>query len=154
MSRGRKRQFSDEERLQRKREANRLYASRVRALMSPQDAEKRREYHRKYMAVNGHKYKQTREYRFIQKYGMTETDYDRMFSEQRGVCAICKNPETRKTKSGHISPLVIDHNHKTEEVRALLCHNCNSAFGLVKENITVLQGMIEYADLYNQEVAY
>jgi len=31
-----------------------------------------------------------RKYQLKDKYGITETDYDRMFKEQDGKCAICK----------------------------------------------------------------
>ena len=38
----------------------------------------------------------------------------------------------------------IDHDHGTEKVRGVLCHNCNTALGLVKDNTEVLSKMIDY----------
>ena len=38
----------------------------------------------------------------------------------------------------------IDHEHGTEKVRGVLCNNCNTALGLVKDNTEVLSRMIDY----------
>jgi hypothetical protein len=44
--------------------------------------------------------------------------YDELLELQGGVCAICgAKPGTRR--------LHIDHDHKTMELRGLLCHRCN-----------------------------
>ncbi|MGW1673274.1 endonuclease VII domain-containing protein [Streptomyces sp. NPDC002324] len=51
-------------------------------------------------------------------YGLSAEDYQRLFEAQGGKCAICL--ETRKTN------LAVDHCHKTEAVRGLLCARCNS----------------------------
>jgi formate dehydrogenase maturation protein FdhE len=44
--------------------------------------------------------------------------YDRLFAEQGGVCAICGSPP--KTRALHI-----DHDHRANRVRGLLCFRCN-----------------------------
>lgn len=44
----------------------------------------------------------------------------------------------------HSGCLVVDHNHETGKVRGLLCHNCNRALGLFKDNPSVLQKTFEY----------
>lgn len=52
-------------------------------------------------------------------YNITQEDYWGMFELQGRVCAICKTaPKTRN--------LHVDHDHKTNRVRGLLCSNCNS----------------------------
>src|SRR5207249_694982 len=50
--------------------------------------------------------------------GVTDAEYDRLLAAQGGGCAICGNPP--KTRRLHV-----DHDHKTGEVRGLLCHRCN-----------------------------
>lgn len=52
------------------------------------------------------------------KYGITEERYQELFKQQNGRCAICRNrPRTQR--------LAVDHDHKTGEVRGLLCKRCN-----------------------------
>jgi hypothetical protein len=60
-----------------------------------------------------------------------------MILSQNNLCAICNNPSKNKA-------LAIDHNHKTGEVRGLLCHHCNLAIGLFKEDIDVFTSAIKY----------
>ncbi len=50
-------------------------------------------------------------------YGLSAEDYKSLLEAQEGKCAICR--ETRKTN------LAVDHCHKTEAVRGLLCARCN-----------------------------
>lgn len=38
----------------------------------------------------------------------------------------------------------VDHDHETGLVRGILCPNCNRALGLVRDDVEVLQQMIEY----------
>jgi len=58
-------------------------------------------------------------------YGLTFEEYNQMLESQNGVCAICGDKETRK-HNGKIVDLSIDHNHKTGQIRGLLCQNGNS----------------------------
>lgn len=53
-----------------------------------------------------------------EKYGITEERYQELFKQQKGRCAICRNkPRTQR--------LAVDHDHKSGEVRGLLCKRCN-----------------------------
>jgi hypothetical protein len=71
---------------------------------------------------------------------ITESEYLNMWSKQEGKCAICGIPEHRCSKG----KLFIDHNHVTNKVRGLLCSNCNSGIGFLKDNIGTLLKAIEY----------
>jgi hypothetical protein len=66
-----------------------------------------------------------------------------MQKKQGGVCAICEKKETRKYK-GKIIRLSIDHNHKTGEIRGLLCHGCNVGIGHFSDSIEFLLKAINY----------
>jgi hypothetical protein len=80
---------------------------------------------------------------------MTPLQYDQMFEEQNGVCKVCKQPETRKrpwSKNGEINPLAVDHDHKTGEVRALLCSHCNTSLGKLDEDPVRIRALADYAD--------
>ncbi len=60
-------------------------------------------------------------------YGITSADYDRMFTEQNGACAVCGESETSKRKDSEIIKLSVDHDHSTKKVRGLVCKACNMA---------------------------
>ena len=45
---------------------------------------------------------------------------------------------------GSTNRLCIDHDHKTNKPRGLLCHNCNTALGLVGDNLEILSNLIAY----------
>ena len=74
------------------------------------------------------------------KYGITLEDYNRMLEDQGGTCMTCPStPESQRHGRLHV-----DHNHDTGEVRGLLCHNCNTALGLLNEDISTLSALITY----------
>ena len=56
------------------------------------------------------------------RYGITFEQYSEMFKKQEGRCAICKTHEKELNKI-----LFVDHDHKTNKARELLCHKCNVA---------------------------
>lgn len=59
-----------------------------------------------------------RERRYQKLYGISTDEYEKMLAFQEGGCAICG----RKPKNLRLS---VDHDHRTGEVRGLLCHICN-----------------------------
>jgi hypothetical protein len=80
-------------------------------------------------------------------YGITMEVYDWMLVQQRGVCAICGQAETRKSRNGTVQPLSVDHNHVTGRIRGLLCHDCNWLVGAMELNPKIIQE----AQLYLQK---
>ena len=77
-------------------------------------------------------------------YGITLDDYHQMWDEQNGVCVICGQPETRKSRYGGICDLHVDHDHATGKVRGLLCHRCNIMLGEAQDDPQILAKAIEY----------
>ena len=59
------------------------------------------------------------------EYGITLEDYNKLFDEQNGCCAICG-----KHQSEFKRPLSVDHDHNTGKVRGLLCTPCNNGLGV------------------------
>jgi hypothetical protein len=57
-------------------------------------------------------------YHLQKTYGITILDYDKLYVAQDGRCAICGGGTSKNF-------LAVDHDHKTGEVRGLLCGNCN-----------------------------
>ncbi|HEY1389714.1 MAG TPA: endonuclease VII domain-containing protein [Ktedonobacterales bacterium] len=69
------------------------------------------------------------------QYGITIEQYHAMHARQGGRCAICGTSEEK---------LVVDHNHKTGQVRELLCHLCNAMIGCAREDIAILTSAVAY----------
>lgn len=61
----------------------------------------------------------SRRWRLKNVYNTTEEQVEQMTADQGGKCAICDLE----------GPLVIDHDHKTGQVRWMLCRRCNLALG-------------------------
>jgi hypothetical protein len=72
-------------------------------------------------------------------YGITVEDFDSMIKNQNGECAICGG--VRVIVQGG---LCVDHCHKTNKVRGLLCNHCNTALGKFDDNIELLKNAIKY----------
>ncbi len=81
------------------------------------------------------KYK--REYCFKTKYNLTLDEHLSLYIRQNGCCAICK-------KATPLDKIQVDHNHKTNRVRGLLCRNCNLILGHAKDNMQILSNAVAY----------
>jgi hypothetical protein len=87
------------------------------------------------------------------KFKMTMAEYELLLLKQENKCAICKNSEKSvEIRTGKIRSLAVDHCHKTNKVRALLCSNCNRAMGLLLENAETMQEMIAYVKRFKNEI--
>jgi hypothetical protein len=76
----------------------------------------------------------------LRKYNLTPEKHFQMLKDQDNKCAICKSSNAKgRSKKFHI-----DHDHKTGNVRGLLCHHCNVALGSFFDNTTSLQAAIDY----------
>jgi hypothetical protein len=73
------------------------------------------------------------------KYGISLVDYNKMLELQNNSCYVCKIKQKDFKKM-----LYVDHCHTTGDVRKLLCETCNLTLGKVKENIEILQNLIDY----------
>lgn len=71
-------------------------------------------------------------------YGITFEDYVQLFVNQGGRCAICLTPDPGRRR------FHVDHCHKTNVVRGLLCSNCNTGLGKFKEDTTLLDRAVAY----------
>lgn len=95
------------------------------------------------VAANPDKYREYfRNRHVLKKYGLAPGDYERMLTEQSGVCAVCGS-EPDIDRHG-ILRLAIDHCHATGKVRGLLCNNCNAGIGLIGDTIEHLEACIRY----------
>ena len=80
-------------------------------------------------------------------YGLSLEEYEHKLKEQDGVCAACKQPEVGRNQYGPL-PLAVDHDHKTGQLRGLLCMKCNRALGLLGDSVENLKQLIIYRERY------
>lgn len=75
-------------------------------------------------------YQRDKRDKYLRKtYGISSAVYRRVLKLQNGVCAICQR-RPRKNQRFHV-----DHDHKTDRVRGILCWVCNHRFlGRRREN--------------------
>lgn len=86
-----------------------------------------------------------RQRKLHRKYGISPFEYEQLVAIQRGVCAVCKNPEAvSHSPYGKTSELSVDHDHSTGEVRGLLCTACNHLLGKAYDDPRILQAAIDY----------
>ncbi|WP_461056554.1 endonuclease VII domain-containing protein [Streptomyces pseudoechinosporeus] len=70
------------------------------------------------------------------KCGITEAERDEMIASQMGLCVIClKAPAVQ-----------VDHCHKTGRVRGVLCFNCNSGLGLLRDDPEAMNRAADYLE--------
>lgn len=90
-----------------------------------------REAHRKYQL----------NWRLQKKFGITIQQRDAMLAAQGGKCKGCGSDTPNWKGDWHV-----DHCHKTNKVRGILCHNCNTALGRVKDSPDVLRNLARYLE--------
>ena len=99
-----------------------------------------------------HYFKASRNRHLKANYGITLDDYNKIYEDQSGLCAICKRPESRLfNQYGKCRHLAVDHNHDTKQVRGLLCGACNQAIGLFDEDILRMEAAIMYLKTHTGE---
>ncbi len=80
--------------------------------------------------------------------GISFEDKKLKFEEQGKVCGGCggKNHKTRRNGKllKGLSAWCVDHDHKTGKFRGVLCQDCNSALGRVKDSIKTLERLVAY----------
>ena len=89
-------------------------------------------------------HKENREFRLQQhhrnylatRYGLTETAYRKLIQES--CCGICgtRPPEVRR--------LILDHDHTTNQIRGILCDECNRGLSAFKDSPKILDAARVY----------
>lgn len=107
--------------------------------------EKMKIYNKEYQAINREKRRADRianpeKARIkdrMKRYGLSSEAFQLMLLLQKNACGICK-------KLFMQSRLHVDHDHKTGEVRGLLCGVCNTSLGGFKDSPEILENAKEY----------
>lgn len=109
--------------------------------------------HRDY-AKNHHidNWKYRRDRQLQRRFGITQKEYDQMYADQDGRCFICRLSETKiDSRTGKAQNLCVDHSHETGKVRKLLCNRCNTALGLMEENVELYKQHLSYIEIFQYE---
>ena len=80
-----------------------------------------------------------RDFQLKRRYGVDSTSSGWLLLQQRGVCAVC-----RKEKPAHL-----DHCHETQEVRGILCFNCNRALGYFDDDVSIMCRAAAYLESHS-----
>jgi len=75
------------------------------------------------------------------KFGLTKYQYQKILESQGGVCAMCGCTSKEEGRA-----LVVDHDHKTDKIRGILCNKCNLAVGLLRDSSKLMRDGADYLD--------
>lgn len=95
----------------------------------------------KWTRRNGHTYDIQR------RYGLSKEQYKALLQRQKGCCALCEKPPKQGARNGKLS---VDHNHRNNKVRGLLCVLCNIMLGRFKDDTKKFQKVIRYLQKGNE----
>lgn len=83
-------------------------------------------------------YKREHRWRHLkERYNITKEEYEDRYAMQEGRCGIC---------STYAEVLCVDHDHKTGDVRGLLCSPCNRSLGQLGDDIESIKRTLEYLE--------
>lgn len=85
--------------------------------------------------------------RLRREFGISLTEFERMFAAQGKRCAICRTDTDLSQKMWHT-----DHDHATGKVRGILCHNCNTGLGMFRDNTASLFRAADYLLCVGEEI--
>ncbi len=89
-------------------------------------------WHKEYRKLNR---RQKKDYDLRRLYDITIDIYEYIEEHQGGLCAVCRKPGKR---------LFVDHCHKTNKVRGLLCSACNFAAGNLEDDLGRILRLHDY----------
>lgn len=90
----------------------------------------RKSYNKTFQRKNARKY----------RYGVTEEDFKELMRIQNNKCAICEGD----------NPKYLDHSHRTNKVRGILCLECNTGLGKFKDSMELLMRALTYLKVRNE----
>jgi hypothetical protein len=83
-----------------------------------------------------------RSWHLEKRYELTSAEYEKLLSKQEGKCKICETTSPGKQRN----TFSVDHCHRTNQIRGLLCIKCNSLLGQANDDIAILQKAILYLE--------
>lgn len=109
------------------------YKRRVNTANYQKHVQENKDYHQKYSLKR--------------RYNLEKHEYDFRIALQLNGCAICKQPFSEERR------IAVDHDHRTNVVRDLLCYRCNNVLGLVNDDELLLFDMMDYLKRHARQTA-
>jgi len=85
-------------------------------------------------------YEKNKHYKLKKTFGIGYQEYLHMLAAQDNCCGICGTDESGARA------FAVDHCHTTGNIRGLLCGNCNSGIGHLKDDVELLKRAIQYLE--------
>lgn len=90
--------------------------------------------------------------KLLQRYGMTQAQYNQKLEDQGGVCTICHRPPEE------VGILVQDHDHECcsgniscgKCLRDLICMYDNTALGLMRDDVVRIRAAADYIEFHKK----
>ena len=103
--------------------------------------------------INGpRKRERSGRYKLKWQFGITMEDLIVMLKDQDHGCAICHDKIVATGPGrGSRDLACVDHDHRTDAVRGLLCNRCNTAIGLFKDDPSIVQNATEFLRKHQNE---
>lgn len=87
-----------------------------------------------------------RRYRLLRRYGITVEQFETLLAFQNGRCIACSVVLVIDGKPGcRGNSANVDHDHKTNLVRGILCWNCNRRLGVLESQPDLNARLLAYA---------
>lgn len=116
------------------------------------DSRARKKYYEENEKGRKHAYIKNRNRTLYNKYKITHDEYMELLTKQNNSCGICnitleQFQAKARSKNGldkRQKMFAVDHCHKTNKIRGLLCNNCNRAIGLLGDTANNLKNAYNY----------
>jgi hypothetical protein len=82
------------------------------------------------------------------QFGLSVEGYEERRTTQGDLCGLCFQPMNKVVKGHDALDPVLDHNHKTKDLRAFVHRKCNAALGMFKDDIKMLEMALAYLKRY------
>ncbi len=94
----------------------------------------------------------SRRQHLMKKYGITVEEFQALWASQKHQCGICSKVLREKAegvgrlKSNKGNVACVDHCHVTGRIRGILCSNCNTAVGYLRDDPAIARAAARYLD--------
>ncbi len=109
----------------------------------------KRNLERYYASDKTQKRKITYKYNLKVNYGLNVEEYNKIYEEQKGVCAICSSPLENVFLGIEGTRSALDHCHMSGKNRQILCILCNTGLGVFRDNPVYLSKAKEYLEKHS-----